>query len=65
MFASHRYPDEPVREAAIARWMLLGRCLLGAALAFLEHHPNADDGYYFSFMPVYRHYPEGDTQDTD
>jgi hypothetical protein len=51
--ASHRYPDEPVREAAIARWMLLGLCLLGAALAFLEHHPNADDGYYFGGRTIY------------
>lgn len=27
-------------------------------------YPWADDSYYFSFMPVYRHYPMGDTSDT-
>ena len=30
----------------------------------VTQYPWADDSYYFSFMPVYRHYPEGDTQDT-
>ena len=30
----------------------------------VTQYPFADDCYYFSFMPVYRHYPEGDTQDT-
>jgi hypothetical protein len=27
-------------------------------------YPFADPAYYFSFMPLYRHYMEGDTQDT-
>lgn len=30
----------------------------------VAQYPYADDTYYFSFMPLYRHYMEGDTQDT-
>lgn len=30
----------------------------------VNQYPFADDTYYLSFMPLYRHYPEGDTQDT-
>ena len=51
--ASRRLPDEPAREAAVARWLLLGLCLLGAALSFLEHHPNADDAYYFGGRTIH------------
>jgi hypothetical protein len=39
--------------------MLFGLCLLGAALSFLEHHPNADDGYYFGGRTIhYLAHPE-------
>lgn len=30
----------------------------------VTQYPWADDSYYLSFMPLYRHYPVGDTQDT-
>jgi len=30
----------------------------------VTQYPWADSSYYFSFMPLYRHYPVGDTQDT-
>lgn len=57
--ASRRASDEPARESTLAQWMLLGLCLLGAALSVLEHHPNADDGYYFGGRTIhYLAHPE-------
>jgi hypothetical protein len=51
--ASRPRGDPPAREAALARWMLVGLCLLGAALSLLEHRPNPDDGYYFGGRTVH------------
>lgn len=57
--AAGRRRDEPARESTNARWMLLGLCLLGAALSFLEHRPNPDDGYYFAGRTIhYLAHPE-------
>lgn len=51
--ASRHRGDEPSRESSAHRWLLLGFCLLGSALAFVDHRPNLDDGYYFSGRTIH------------
>ena len=57
--AAPRRPDRSKAGASAARWLLLGLCLLGAALALLDHRANPDDGYYFGGRTIhYLAHPE-------